>query len=86
MGESYKVKSGVIIQTIAEKDLGAIVKSTMSDKQIIRPAILFIDDTSSYSNRKECKSKIKRIIKTYMKYHKAIGGLVKYSKSYYYSW
>ena len=84
-GESCKVKLGIIIQTIAEKDLSAIVKLTMSDKQMIRPEILFVDDTSSYSNRKECESKMQRIIKTYMKYHKAIERLVKYSKSYYYS-
>jgi len=86
LGESCKVKLEIIIQTIVEKDLSAIVKLTMSDKQMIRLAILFVDDTCSYSNRKECESKMKRIIKTYMKYHKAIGRLVKYSKSYYYSW
>ena len=85
-GESCKVKSYLIFRNIEEKELGIIVKIPISNSNVQRSAVAFVDDTSFYTAGEDFKIKMQQILDCYTELYEATGELVEYNKSYCYIW
>ena len=84
-GESCKVKSCLIFGDIEEKELEIIVKTPISNNNIQRSAVAFVDDTSFYTAGEDFEIKMQQILDYYTELYKATGGLVEYNKSHCYA-
>ena len=75
-GKSCKVKSCLIIQKIEETNKRVIIRPSISNISIRQLAIVFMDNTSFYTNRVDFQGNIQNIIKRYTRLYKATGGKV----------
>jgi hypothetical protein len=85
-GEACKYKSCRIIKKIEDKDLRVITSLLITEEEIQRVVLAFVDDTSFYTNSGNMENNMREIIRIYTRLYKAIEGKVEQSKSYCYAW
>ena len=78
------MKSYLIFGDIEEKELEIIIKIPVSNKDVQRLAVAFVDDTSFYIASMNFEMKIQQILDSYTTLYEATRRLVKHNKSHYY--
>ena len=83
-GKSCKIKLYRIIRKIEKKEIEIKIYQPFTMKLMYRSAIVFVNDTSFYTNREKSREKIIKIIETYTSLYKATGDQIEFNN--YYSW
>ena len=66
--------------------MGIVTRLPISLEEFIRCAIAFVDDTDFYTNDKEFKEKMQRVMDMYTKLYEETGGKIQEDKILYYCW
>ena len=65
-GAMCRGTSCLMFKKLEDQNLGVIVKTPISNKEVIRSAIAFVDDTDFYTNGRHFMDKMQELMNTHM--------------------